>query len=82
MVLPEVVKTGLILHVLAQLNAESKRSLQTTISGLRTVKEAVRFQDPQHLWSENVPVSKDMKVAVRSSHAIYLKRIEKMKAEE
>ena len=60
--LPEVVKAGLIL---AQINAESERSLsvnarivtkecnllgETTIVGLRAVKEAVRFYDPQHLW--------------------------------
>ena len=58
MVLPEFVKAGLIL---AQTNAESERSLsvnacivtkernflkETTIVGLRAVKEAVRFHDP------------------------------------
>ena len=46
---------------------------ERTIVGLRAVKEAVRCQDPQHLRSENVPITKDMKVAVRSAHAIYLK---------
>ena len=78
MVLPEVVKAGLIL---AQTNAESERSLsvnarimtkehsfleETTTVGLKSVTEAVRFQDPQHSWSESVPIIKDMKVAVRS----------------
>jgi len=86
MALPKVVKAGLIL---AQMNAESERSLsvnarvvtkernflgETTIVGLRTVKEAVRFHDPQHWRPQNVPTTKDMKVAVRSAHAMYLKR--------
>ena len=58
MVLPKVVRAGLIL---AQMNAVSERSLSvnarivtkecnllegTTIVGLRAVKEAVRFHDP------------------------------------
>ena len=80
MVLPEVVKAGLIL---AQMNTEPERSLsvnacivtkehnlfgETTIVGLRVVKEAVRFHDPQHSQPENVP--KYMKVVVRFAHAM------------
>ena len=45
----------------------------TIVVGLRAVKEAVRFHDPQHSQPENVPIAKDMKVAVRSAHAMYLK---------
>ena len=52
---------------------ERNRLGETTIIGLRGVKEAVRFHKPQHLRSENVPKTKDMKVAVRSVHAMYLK---------
>ena len=65
MVLPEVVKAGVIL---AQMNAESEMSLsvnacivtkecnhlrETTIVGLRTVKKTVRFHDPQLLGQKN-----------------------------
>jgi len=79
------VKAGLIL---AQMNAESERTLsvnerivtkernllgETTIVGLRAVKEALRFHDPQHSQPENVPITKDMKVALRSAHAMFLK---------
>ena len=51
---------------------ERNRLGETTIIGLRAVKEAVRFHKPL-LRSENVPKTKDMKVAVRSVHAMYLK---------
>ena len=76
MVLPEVAKASLIL---AQMNAELERSLsvnarivnkernllgETTIVGLRAVKEAVRFHDPEHSRPENVPITKNMKVSV------------------
>ena len=66
-ILPCVIKSGL---VLAQMNAESERSLSinarvvtkercalgdTTICGLRAVKDAVRFYDPVGTQPEKIP---------------------------
>ena len=71
-ILPCVIKSGL---VLAQMNAESERSLSinarvvtkercalgdTTICGLRAVKDAVRFYDPVGTQPEKIPVTKAM----------------------
>ena len=80
-ILPCVIKSGL---VLAQMNAESERSLSinarvvakegcalgdTTICGLRAVNDAVRFYDPVGTLPEKIPVTKAMKAYVRSAHA-------------
>lgn len=92
--LPPVVKTGL---VLAQTNADSERSLsinariitseraslgEATITGLHTVKEAVRYHDPVNFKPENIPITKELKVSVRSAHAAYQARVEEEKLEQ
>ena len=91
--LPLVVKASL---VLAQTNAESERSLsinarvvtkeraslgETTIVGLRSVKEAVRFYDPVNLSPENITVTKELKLSVRLAHSAYQARLEEEKIE-
>ena len=74
--LPLVIKSGL---VFAQTNAESERNLsinarvvtiersavgEVTITGLYTVKEAVRFYDPLNGQSENIAITKELKRSV------------------
>ena len=69
-ILPCVIKSGL---VLAQMNAESERSLSinarvvtkercaladTTICGLRAVNDAVRFYDPVGTQPEKIPLKR------------------------
>ena len=86
--LPKVVKSGL---VLGQMNADSERSLslngnivtkdrcslkEQTITGLRSVKEAVRFYDPQNNRPEKIPMTSTLKQAVRASHQTYTVRLE------
>ena len=81
--LPLVIKSGL---VFAQTNAESERSLsinaravtsersalgEVTITGLRTVKEAVRFYDPVNGQPENIAVTKELKRSVRLARTAY-----------
>ena len=85
--LPLVIKTGL---VLAQPNTEYKRSLsinsrvvtsdrsalgEVTITGLRTVKEAVQFYDPVNGRLENIAITKELKRSVRSAHTAYQVRL-------
>lgn len=68
-----MIKSGL---VIAQTNAESERSLlinarvvtsersalgEVTITGLCTVKEAVRFYDPVNAQPENIAITKELK---------------------
>ena len=68
--LPKVVKSGLI--ILVQTNAESERSLsvnahivtqertllgERTIVGLRSVKDAVKFYDPENLRPEKIALT-------------------------
>ena len=92
--LPSVIKSGL---VLAQTNAESERSLsinarvvtsersllgEATITGLRTVKEAVRFYDPVNSQPEKIAVTRDLKRSVRSAHTSYQARLKAEKLEE
>ena len=92
--LPQVVKSGL---VLAQTNADSERSLsinarivtkercalnECTITGLRSVKEAVRFYDPQNGAPQKIPITPALKQAVRTSHAAYVARLEEEKKTE
>ena len=81
--LVDVVRAGL---VLAQVNSESERSLsvnarvvtkersllaERTITGLRTVKEAVHFNDPVNNRPEKIPMTSALKTAVRSAHRSY-----------
>ena len=71
-----------------KMNAESERSLSinarvvtkercalgdTTICGLRAVKDAVRFYDPVGTQPEKIPVTKAMKAYVRSACEILSK---------
>ena len=72
--------------VLGQTNAECEHSLSInakvvtsdrpflsneTIVGTRVVKEAVRFYDPVSNKPEKIPITKELKKQVRSSHALY-----------
>ena len=83
--LPCVIKSGL---VLAQMNAESERSLSinarvvtkercvlgdTTICGLRAVKDAVRFYDPEGK-PEKIPVTREMKAFMFDLHMRNIKQ--------
>ena len=92
--LPLVIKSGL---VFAQTNAESERSLsinarvvtsersalgEVTITGLRTVKEAVRFYDPVNGQPENIAITKELKRSVRSAHTAYQARLKAEKLED
>ena len=92
--LPLVIKSGL---VFAQTNAESERSLsinarvvtiersalgEVTITGLHTVKEAVRFYDPVNGQPENIAITKELKRSVRLAHTAYQARLKAEKVEE
>ena len=81
--LPQVIKFGL---AFTSTNAESKRSLlinaivvssessalgEVTITGLHTVKEAVRFYDPVNGQPENIAITKELKRSVRLAHTTY-----------
>ena len=89
--LPLVIKSGL---VFAQTNAESERSLsinarvvtsersalgEETITGLRTVKEAVRFYDPANGQPEDIAITKELK---RSAHTAHRARLKAEKLED
>jgi len=91
--LPLVIKSGL---PLAQTNAECERILsinaivvtskrsalgEVTITGLRTVKEAVRFYDPVNGQPENIAIAKELKRSVRSAHTAYQARLKAEKLE-
>lgn len=93
-VLPCIIKSGL---VLAQMNAESERSLSinarlvtnerstlgdNTICGLRAVKDAVHFYDPVNNQPEKIPVTKEMKMYVKSAHVAYKAMLEDEKKEQ
>ena len=92
--LPLVIKSGL---VFAQTNAESERNLlikarevtsersrlgEVTITGLRTIKEAVRFYDPVNGQPENIAITKELKRSVRLAHTAYQARLKAEKLEE
>ena len=92
--LAKLVKAGL---VLAQTNGESERSLsingrvvtkdrallgETTVVGIRAVKEAVRFHDPVHHKPENIALTKEVKLSVRRANASYQTRLEEEKIQE
>ena len=89
--LPVVVKSALIL---AQTNADSERSLsanarivtqerallgESTIVGLHSLREAVRFCDPEHLRPELLEITPALKRAVKKAHASYKDRLQKEK---
>ena len=89
-----MIKSGL---VFAQTNAESERSLsmnarvvtsersalgEVTITGLRTVKEAVRFYDPVNGQPENIAITKELKRSVRLAYTAYQARLKAEKLEE
>ena len=92
--LPKVVKSGIIL---AQTNAESERGLsvnarivmqerallgERTIVGLRSVKDAVKFYDPELNRQEKIAVTDGLLTAVRSAHMNHRKRLEEEEAEK
>ena len=92
--LPLVIKFGL---VFAQTNAESERSLlrnarvvtsersalgEATITGLHTVKEAVRCYDPVNGQPENIAITKELMRSVRLAHTAYQARLKAEKVEE
>ena len=75
---------------MAQTNVESESSLsiyasivtkESTIIGLRLVKEAVRFYDPVKFSPENIPITKELKLSIRSAHAAYQMRLEEERLE-
>ena len=74
-----VIKSGLLFAKQMLTNADSERALsinvrvvtsersalgEVTITGLRTVKEAVRFYDPLNGQSENIAITKELKRSV------------------
>ena len=54
---------------------------EVTITGLRTVKEAVRFYDPVNGQPENIAITKELKRSVRSAHTAYQARLKAEKLE-
>ena len=89
-----MIKSGL---VFAQTNAESERSLsinarvvtserstlgEVRITGLRAVKEAVRFYDPVNGQPENIAITKELKRSVRLAHTAYQARLKGEKLQE
>ena len=93
-VLPHVIKSVL---VLAQTNDESERSLsinakivnqerallgENTIVGLHVLKDTVNFYDPITHQPEKIPVTKDLKKAVKLAHSVYKERLEMEKEVE
>ena len=55
---------------------------EVTITGLRTVKEAVRFYDPVNGQPENIAITKELKKSVRLAHTAYQARLKAEKLEE
>ena len=89
-------RNKIIIIIIIITNAESERSLsinarvvtkeraslgESAIVGLRLVKEAVRFHDPVNFAPENIPITKELKLSVRSAHATYQLRLEEEKVE-
>ena len=84
----KVIKTSL---VLPHGNADVERSLsvninvvtddrtllsEQAINGIRMVKDAVAFYDPQHNQPKNIPFTKDLIKALKTAHACYQARLE------
>ena len=55
---------------------------EVTITGLHTVKEAVRFYDPVNGQPENIAITKELKRSVRLAHTAYQARLKAEKLEE
>ena len=53
-----------------------------TITGLRTVKEAVTFYDPVNGQPENIAITKELKRSLRSAHTAYQARLKAEEGEE
>ena len=51
------------------------------MTGLRTVKGAVRFYDPVSGGPENIAITKELKRSVRSAHTAYRLKAEKLEDE-
>ena len=83
--------------VLTQTNAESERSLsvnarivtkdrsllgEKAIVGIHTLKEAVRFFDPDNKQPEKIEINSSLKKAVKSAHAAYQDHLEREKEME
>ena len=54
---------------------------EVTITGLCTVKEAVRFYDPVNGQPENIAITKELKRSVRLAHTAYQARLKADKLE-
>ena len=48
----------------------------------RSLKEAVRCRHPQYARPENIPITRDMKVAVGPAHAKYAKNLQRIEEEK
>lgn len=55
---------------------------EVTITGLRTVKEAVRFYDPVNGQPEIIAITKELKRSVRLAHTAYQTRLKARRGEE
>ena len=55
---------------------------EVTITGLHTVKDAVRFYDPMNGRPENIAITKELKRSVRSGHTAYQVRLKEEKLAE
>ena len=92
--LPAVIKSAL---TLGQTNAESEHSLsvnaaivtrertllsESTIIGLRVVKEAVRFFDPVSNQPEKIAITDDLRRFVGNAHVAYKERLERERKDE
>ena len=92
--LPLVIESGL---VLPRTSAVSEKSLsinarvvtsdrsalgEVKITGLRTVKEAVRFYDPVNGQPKNIAITKELKRSVRSAHTAYQAGLKAERQEE
>ena len=55
---------------------------ERTIVGLRAVKDAVKFHDPEPNRPENLPLTDSLLTAVRLAHMCYQKLLEEEEAEK
>ena len=58
----------------------TKLSLSSIVS-IRATQDAVRFHDPNSSNAANIPITRQLLVAVRNPHAAYTARLEKKKAD-
>ena len=95
--LPLMIKSGLVLAqtnaeserslsiklINARVVTSDRSALgEVTITGLRTVKEAVRFYDPVNGQPDNIAISKELKQSVQSAHTAFQARLKAEKLEE